>query len=68
MGMEGNLEYIIKPSHEPAGYPPLEQCPPLQLCHARWNMGEQRGRKAGGNSSGIHQGDQEGEWFDGTSR
>ena len=66
--MEGNLECIIKPSHEPVGCPPLEQHPPLRSCHAPWDMEEQRGRKAGGNSSGVHQGDQEGGPFDGVSR
>lgn len=66
--MEGNLEHIIKPSHEPAGCPPLEQRPPLRSHHAAWDMGEQRGGKAGGNSSGVHQGDQEGGQFDGVSR
>lgn len=64
-GNGGDLEYIIKPSQSQQG---AHLSPAVLSCPTPWDVGEQRGRKPGGSSSGVHQEHQEGAWFGGESR
>lgn len=46
--MGGNLEYIIKPSHEPAGYPLLEHALPCSCVMPIGIWGSRGARRLGG--------------------